>query len=131
MASPLPPSPVGVHVRAPAKINLALKVGAPRADGYHPLATVYQAVGTVTSAPMAARAALLAALAVLTLAFAAAAGLSELGGEAEGVSFADLLHVTDLLPETLAVLAEHTGALSTHTYIDGNRQRSVSRLELR
>jgi 4-diphosphocytidyl-2-C-methyl-D-erythritol kinase len=28
----------------PAKINLALKVGAPRADGYHPLATVYQAV---------------------------------------------------------------------------------------
>jgi 4-diphosphocytidyl-2-C-methyl-D-erythritol kinase len=28
----------------PAKINLALKVGARRADGYHPLATVYQAV---------------------------------------------------------------------------------------
>jgi len=28
----------------PAKINLALKVGAPRPDGYHPLATVYQAV---------------------------------------------------------------------------------------
>jgi 4-diphosphocytidyl-2-C-methyl-D-erythritol kinase len=31
-------------VRVPAKINLALKVGAPRSDGYHPLATVYQAV---------------------------------------------------------------------------------------
>ena len=44
MASPLPPAPVGVHVRAPAKINLALKVGAPRSDGYHPLATVYHAV---------------------------------------------------------------------------------------
>lgn len=44
MASPLPPAPVGVHVRAPAKINLALKVGAPRPDGYHPLATVYHAV---------------------------------------------------------------------------------------
>ncbi len=28
----------------PAKINLALKVGAPRYDGFHPLATVYQAV---------------------------------------------------------------------------------------
>jgi 4-diphosphocytidyl-2-C-methyl-D-erythritol kinase len=28
----------------PAKINLALKVGARRADGYHPLATVYHAV---------------------------------------------------------------------------------------
>ncbi len=34
----------GVRVRVPAKINLALKVGARRADGYHPLATVYQAV---------------------------------------------------------------------------------------
>jgi 4-diphosphocytidyl-2-C-methyl-D-erythritol kinase len=44
MASPLPPSPVGVRVRAPAKLNLALKVGRPRRDGYHPLATVYQAV---------------------------------------------------------------------------------------
>ncbi len=28
----------------PAKINLALKVGPPRPDGFHPLATVYQAV---------------------------------------------------------------------------------------
>lgn len=28
----------------PAKINLALRVGRPRDDGYHPLATVYQAV---------------------------------------------------------------------------------------
>ncbi len=44
MASPLPPSPVGVRVRAPAKLNLALKVGPPRSDGYHPLATVYQAL---------------------------------------------------------------------------------------
>ena len=31
-------------VRAPAKINLGLRVGSRRADGYHPLATVYQAV---------------------------------------------------------------------------------------
>ncbi len=44
MASSSPPVPAGVRVRVPAKINLALKVGAPRADGYHPLATVYQAV---------------------------------------------------------------------------------------
>ena len=34
-----------VTVRAPAKINLYLGVGAPRPDGFHPLATVYQAVG--------------------------------------------------------------------------------------
>jgi 4-diphosphocytidyl-2-C-methyl-D-erythritol kinase len=44
MASATPPPVAGIHVRVPAKINLALKVGARRADGYHPLATVYQAV---------------------------------------------------------------------------------------
>lgn len=33
-----------VHVRAPGKINLALCVGAVRPDGYHDLATVFQAV---------------------------------------------------------------------------------------
>lgn len=33
-----------VRVRAAGKINLALRVGAPRPDGYHPLATVFQAV---------------------------------------------------------------------------------------
>ncbi len=30
--------------RTPAKINLGLRVGSPRSDGYHPLNTVYQAV---------------------------------------------------------------------------------------
>jgi 4-diphosphocytidyl-2-C-methyl-D-erythritol kinase len=34
-----------VRVTAPAKVNLCLGVGQVRADGYHPLATVYQAVG--------------------------------------------------------------------------------------
>ncbi len=34
-----------ITVRAPAKINLHLGVGAPRADGFHPLATVFHAVG--------------------------------------------------------------------------------------
>lgn len=33
-----------VRVRAAGKINLALRVGPPRPDGYHPLATVFQAV---------------------------------------------------------------------------------------
>jgi len=45
---------VTVTVRAPAKINLHLGVGAPRPDGFHPLVTVYQAVGLcddVTVAP--------------------------------------------------------------------------------
>jgi 4-diphosphocytidyl-2-C-methyl-D-erythritol kinase len=37
--------PLSYTVRAPAKINLHLGVGAPRDDGFHPLLTVYQAVG--------------------------------------------------------------------------------------
>jgi 4-diphosphocytidyl-2-C-methyl-D-erythritol kinase len=36
---------VSLTVRAAAKINLHLGVGAVRPDGYHPLATVYQAIG--------------------------------------------------------------------------------------
>jgi 4-diphosphocytidyl-2-C-methyl-D-erythritol kinase len=43
-----------VTVRSPAKINLALSVGPPRPDGFHPLATVYQAVALyddVTATP--------------------------------------------------------------------------------
>ncbi|TDO45852.1 4-diphosphocytidyl-2-C-methyl-D-erythritol kinase [Kribbella sp. VKM Ac-2527] len=38
------PPLASVTVRSPAKINLGLSVGAPRSDGFHPLATVYQAV---------------------------------------------------------------------------------------
>jgi 4-diphosphocytidyl-2-C-methyl-D-erythritol kinase len=38
------PPLASVTVRSPAKINLGLSVGAPRPDGFHPLATVYQAV---------------------------------------------------------------------------------------
>ncbi len=38
-------TPAAVTVTAPAKINLCLGVGPVRPDGFHPLATVYQAVG--------------------------------------------------------------------------------------
>ena len=49
------PATVSVTVRAPAKINLFLGVGPVRADGFHPLDTVYQAISlyddvTVTDA---------------------------------------------------------------------------------
>ncbi|MFC8599320.1 MULTISPECIES: 4-(cytidine 5'-diphospho)-2-C-methyl-D-erythritol kinase [unclassified Isoptericola] len=37
------PSP-SVRVRAPGKVNLSLRVGAVQDDGYHPLATIFQAV---------------------------------------------------------------------------------------
>ena len=45
MSQAMTHDPRRVTVRAPAKINLHLEVGAPREDGFHPLATVYQAVG--------------------------------------------------------------------------------------
>ncbi len=56
MVSPVPPTYDSVRVRVPAKINLALKVGPRRRDGFHPLATVYHAVSlfdevTVNRAP--------------------------------------------------------------------------------
>lgn len=46
--------PRSVTVRAPGKVNLQLSVGPRRDDGYHPLATVFQAVElyeTVTATP--------------------------------------------------------------------------------
>jgi 4-diphosphocytidyl-2-C-methyl-D-erythritol kinase len=43
MTSAILTSP-SVTVRAPAKVNLELRVGPVRPDGFHPLATVYQAV---------------------------------------------------------------------------------------
>ncbi len=49
-----PPWPRSVSVRAAAKINLHLGVGAVREDGFHPLDTVYQAISLyddVTLAP--------------------------------------------------------------------------------
>lgn len=36
--------PPSVRVRAPGKVNLALRVGPVGSDGYHPLATIFQAV---------------------------------------------------------------------------------------
>jgi 4-diphosphocytidyl-2-C-methyl-D-erythritol kinase len=43
MASPVT-EPEAVRVRVAGKVNLALRSGRRRADGYHPLATVFQAV---------------------------------------------------------------------------------------
>lgn len=51
-AAPLVPGPV--TVRVPAKVNLELLVGPRRADGYHSLATVYQAVSLYDDVTVAA-----------------------------------------------------------------------------
>ena len=45
MTSAMLTSP-SVTVRAPAKVNLELRVGPLRPDGFHGLATVYQAVSS-------------------------------------------------------------------------------------
>jgi 4-diphosphocytidyl-2-C-methyl-D-erythritol kinase len=45
MVTPQRERPPSVDVRASAKINLHLGVGAAREDGFHPLETVYQAIG--------------------------------------------------------------------------------------
>jgi len=44
-----------VTVRVPAKINLALRVGAARPDGFHPLSTVYQAIDVYDEVTATAR----------------------------------------------------------------------------
>ena len=46
--------PLSVSVRAAAKINLHLGVGAVREDGFHPLETVYQAISVYDDVAMAA-----------------------------------------------------------------------------
>ena len=54
----VPSAPAAVTVRVPAKVNLQLAVGPLRADGYHGLVTVYQAISLydeVTVRPAAER----------------------------------------------------------------------------
>lgn len=51
-AAPLVPGPV--TVRVPAKVNLELLVGPPREDGFHGLATVFQAVSLYDDVTIAA-----------------------------------------------------------------------------
>lgn len=76
-----------------------------------------------------------ARLASQPLAFAAAAGLSTGAGTGAGAaeppSFADLLHLTELLPNVLTILGEHTGTLTSYTWVEDNARRSLARLNLR
>jgi len=81
-----------VTVAAPAKINLFLGVGPARADGYHPLATVYQAIGLYDE---------------VTVAPAAATTLSVVG---EGVEVSDVpTDATNLAWRAAVRLADHAG----------------------
>ena len=78
-------------------------------------------------------------LASQPLAFAAAAGLGEMAGEMAGETtvsaelpgFANLLHLTELLPNVLEVLSDHTDTLVGYTWVEGGTRRSLTRLTLR
>lgn len=81
-----------VTVTAPAKINLHLGVGPARPDGFHPLATVYQAIGLYDD---------------VTVAAADATTLSVTG---EGVDVSDVpTDAGNLALRAAALLAEHAG----------------------
>ncbi|SEE95703.1 4-(cytidine 5'-diphospho)-2-C-methyl-D-erythritol kinase [Ruania alba] len=88
-------APGAVHVRAPGKLNLVLRVGPSAEDGYHPLATVFQAVSLYEdviatpaeeiSVSVSGRHAQQVPTDERNLAFRAAALLAEATGTDEGV----------------------------------------------
>ncbi|UFU07399.1 4-(cytidine 5'-diphospho)-2-C-methyl-D-erythritol kinase [Ruania halotolerans] len=88
-------TPGSVHVRAPGKLNLVLRVGRAGDDGYHPLATVFQAVSLYEdlvatpakeiSVSVSGRHAAHVPTDESNLAFRAAALLAEATGTEEGV----------------------------------------------
>jgi 4-diphosphocytidyl-2-C-methyl-D-erythritol kinase len=81
-----------VTVRVPAKVNLQLSVGAPRPDGFHELATVFQAVGLCDE---------------IVARTSATAGITlTLSGEGEGELPLD---ESNLAYRAALLLAEHTG----------------------
>ena len=81
-----------VTVAAPAKINLQLGVGPARPDGFHTLATVYQAIGLYDE---------------VTVSPAAATTLTVLG---EGVDVSDVpTDASNLVLRAASLLASHAG----------------------
>ena len=89
-----------VTVRVPAKVNLHLSVGPPRADGYHDLATVFQAVGLWDDVTVSER---------------AVSGI-EMAIEGEGEGFVPL-DESNLAWRAAVLLADHAGvepAVSIH-----------------
>lgn len=63
------------------------------------------------------------------LAFAATAALSDNPAAAPG--FADLLHLSELLPDTLEVVSEHVATLTGRSWVYGPSRRFLLQLELR
>ena len=64
------------------------------------------------------------------LAYAASVGLGQ-KAEAAPPTFAELLHLAELLPNTLETLSNHTDTVSGYTWIEGDVRRSETRWGLR
>jgi 4-diphosphocytidyl-2-C-methyl-D-erythritol kinase len=90
MTRPTGASPTTVTVRAPAKVNLQLSVGGPRADGYHDVVSVYQAVSLFDEVSVAP------------------AGALQLSVEGEGSSSVPTDR-SNLAARAAELLAEHVG----------------------
>ncbi len=65
------------------------------------------------------------------LAFAASVGLARETQKAATPGFADLLHLTELIPNTLATFGDHTKTLTSYTWIEDGARRSETRLSLK
>jgi 4-diphosphocytidyl-2-C-methyl-D-erythritol kinase len=128
-----------VTVRAPAKINLGLSVGGPRADGFHDVATAYHAISLQDELVAAASEELSIALTTAdgiplddvpqdrsNLAVAAALALAERAGVEPLVR----LHVTKSIPVAGGMAGGSADAAAALVACDALWQTGLSRSEL-
>ena len=128
-----------VTVRAPAKVNLGLSVGGPRADGFHDVATAYHAISLQDELVAAASEELSIALTTAdgiplddvpqdssNLAVAAALALAERAGVEPLVR----LHVTKSIPVAGGMAGGSADAAAALVACDALWQTGLSRSEL-
>ena len=128
-----------VTVRAPAKINLGLSVGGPRADGFHDVATAYHAISLQDELVAAASEELSIALTTAdgiplddvpqdssNLAVAAALALAERAGVEPLVR----LHITKSIPVAGGMAGGSADAAAALVACDALWQTGLSRSEL-
>jgi 4-diphosphocytidyl-2-C-methyl-D-erythritol kinase len=128
-----------VTVRAPAKINLGLSVGGPRADGFHDVATAYHAISLQDELVAAASEELSVAVTTAdgipldgvpqdrsNLAVAAALALAERAGIEPRVR----LHITKSIPVAGGMAGGSADAAAALVACDALWQTGLSRSEL-